>query len=139
MELLISAFIFFFLIGVIGFLKPTKKMKALSQIRMAATKEGFKIGDNVIVRTGDGKRYKGKIEKLKPLKIRTGPTDTVVFGRMSGEIDVVSDDSYAKGGDIKATSEYTYNELYAMPYSELEEYFKNFWGYDNDWEFKIIN
>tara|TARA_B100001250_G_scaffold176638_1_gene151782 strand:- start:1606 stop:2040 length:435 start_codon:yes stop_codon:yes gene_type:complete len=44
MELLISAFIFFFLIGVIGFLKPTKKMKALSQIRMAATKEGFKIG-----------------------------------------------------------------------------------------------
>jgi len=44
MELLISAFIMFFLIGVIGFLKPTKKMKALSQIRMAAAKEGFKIG-----------------------------------------------------------------------------------------------
>jgi len=44
MELLISAFIIFFLIGVIGFLKPTKKMKALSQIRMAAAKEGFKIG-----------------------------------------------------------------------------------------------
>ncbi len=44
MELLISASIIFFLIGVIGFLKPTKKMKALSQIRMAAAKEGFKIG-----------------------------------------------------------------------------------------------
>ena len=44
MELLISVFIIFFLIGVIGFLKPTKKMKALSQIRMAAAKEGFKIG-----------------------------------------------------------------------------------------------
>ena len=44
MELLISVFIIFFLIGVIGFLRPTKKMKALSQIRMAAAKEGFKIG-----------------------------------------------------------------------------------------------
>jgi len=44
MELLISVSIIFFLIGVIGFLKPTKKMKALSQIRMAAAKEGFKIG-----------------------------------------------------------------------------------------------
>ena len=36
--------------------------------------------------------------------------------------------------DVKATSEYTYKELYEMPYSELEEYFKNFWGYD-DFEF----
>ena len=52
------------------------------------------------------KRYKGKIEKLGysddpiplPLTIRTSPTDTMVFGRMSGDIDVVSDDSYAKGG-----------------------------------------
>ena len=68
--------------------------------------DDFKVGDNVIVRRKDGKRYKGKIEKLGysddpiplPLTIRTSPTDTMVFGRMSGDIDVVSDDSYAKGG-----------------------------------------
>ena len=44
MELLISIFIIFFLIGAISFLKPSKKMKALSEIRMSAEKEGFKIG-----------------------------------------------------------------------------------------------
>jgi hypothetical protein len=44
MELLISIFIIFFLIGAISFLKPSKKMKALSEIRMSAAKEGFKIG-----------------------------------------------------------------------------------------------
>jgi hypothetical protein len=71
---------------------------------------GFKVGDNVIVRINNGKRYKGKIEKLGysddpiplPLKIRTGPTDTIVFGTRSGNIDVVSDDGYAKGGSTYA-------------------------------------
>ena len=44
MEALISVFIILFLIGAISFLKPSKKIKALSQIRMLAAKEGFKIG-----------------------------------------------------------------------------------------------
>ena len=44
MELLISVFIIFFLIGAISFLKPSRKMKALSQIRLVAVKQGFKIG-----------------------------------------------------------------------------------------------
>ena len=44
MEALISIFIILFLIGAISFLKPSKKMKVLSQIRMLAAKEGFKIG-----------------------------------------------------------------------------------------------
>ena len=44
MELLISVLIILFLIGAISFLKPSKKMKALSQVRMVAVKEGFKIG-----------------------------------------------------------------------------------------------
>ncbi len=43
MEILIIIFILLFLIGVIGFLKPSKKMKALSAIRLVAYKEGFKI------------------------------------------------------------------------------------------------
>ena len=44
MELLISVFITLFLIGAISFLKPSKRMKALSEVRMAAAKQGFKIG-----------------------------------------------------------------------------------------------
>jgi len=44
MELLISVFIILFLIGAISFLKPSKRMKALSEVRMAAAKQGFKIG-----------------------------------------------------------------------------------------------
>ena len=43
MELLISLFTILFLIGEISFLRPSKKMKALSAVRMSASKEGFKI------------------------------------------------------------------------------------------------
>jgi len=41
---LISVFVIFFLIGAISFLKPSKRMKTLSQVRMVAAKQGFKIG-----------------------------------------------------------------------------------------------
>jgi len=44
MELLISLFVILFLIGAISFLKPSKRMKELSEVRMSASKEGFKIG-----------------------------------------------------------------------------------------------
>ena len=44
MENFIIVFVIIFLIGAISFLKPSKKMKTLSRIRMQAAKEGFKIG-----------------------------------------------------------------------------------------------
>ena len=44
MESLIAVFVVLFLIGAVSFLRPSRKMKALSQIRMTAAKEGFKIG-----------------------------------------------------------------------------------------------
>ena len=44
MESLIVIFVIIFLIGAISFLKPSKKMKSLSRVRMQAAKEGFKIG-----------------------------------------------------------------------------------------------
>ena len=44
MENLISIFVILFLVGAISFLKPSKKMKVLSEVRMSAAKEGFKIG-----------------------------------------------------------------------------------------------
>ena len=51
MELLILVFSILFLIGAISFLKPSKKMKALSQVRLKAVKEGFKIGSTNQLRT----------------------------------------------------------------------------------------
>ena len=44
MESFIIVFVIIFLIGAVSFLKPSKKMKALSEVRMVAAKEGFKIG-----------------------------------------------------------------------------------------------
>ena len=44
MELFISLLVILFLVGAISFLKPSKKMKVLSEVRMSAAKEGFKIG-----------------------------------------------------------------------------------------------
>ena len=44
MENFIIVFVIIFLIGAISFLKPSKKMKTLSRVRMEAAKEGFKIG-----------------------------------------------------------------------------------------------
>ena len=44
MDLFISLFVVLFLVGAISFLKPSKKMKVLSEVRMSAAKEGFKIG-----------------------------------------------------------------------------------------------
>ena len=50
MELFISLFVILFLVGAISFLKPSKKMKALSEVRMSAAKEGFKIGSTNEIR-----------------------------------------------------------------------------------------
>ena len=50
MEILIVIFVILSLIGSISFLKPSKKMKALSAIRHIASKEGFKIGSTQILR-----------------------------------------------------------------------------------------
>jgi hypothetical protein len=43
-ESLIIIFVLLFLFGAISFLKPSKKMRAISLLRMQALKEGFKIG-----------------------------------------------------------------------------------------------
>jgi len=50
MEITIVVFVILSLIGSISFLKPSKKMKALSAIRHIASKEGFKIGSTQILR-----------------------------------------------------------------------------------------
>ena len=49
--------------------------------------------------------------------------------------EVEDEEEYEGGGEIQATSEYTFNELYEMPYSKLEKYFMQFYGYDGREEF----
>jgi hypothetical protein len=39
----------------------------------------YKVGDTITVIRKDGKKYKGKVEKLNPLKLRTDSTSTVVL------------------------------------------------------------
>ena len=39
----------------------------------------YKVGDIITVTRKDGKLYKGKVEKLNPLKLRTGPSDVIVI------------------------------------------------------------
>jgi len=44
MESLIIIFVLLFLFGAISFLKPSKKMKAISLLKMNEAKKDFKIG-----------------------------------------------------------------------------------------------
>ena len=43
MELIISLLVILFLVGSIGYLRPSKKMKFLAELRLSALKLGFKI------------------------------------------------------------------------------------------------
>lgn len=44
-------------------------------------KAKYKVGDTITVIRKDGMKYKGKVEKLNPLKLRTDSTSTVVLGK----------------------------------------------------------
>ena len=41
---------------------------------------GYSVGDTVTAIRKDGKEYKGKVEKLNPLKIRISPSEVVTLG-----------------------------------------------------------
>mgnify|MGYP000173593832 CR=1 FL=1 len=68
MEILIVIFVILSLIGSISFLKPSKKMKALTAIRHIASKEGFKIGSTQILR----KKFKSWTPQVAIYQIKNG-------------------------------------------------------------------
>ena len=70
MEVLIVVFILLFLVGAFSFLKPTKKMKALSGIRLEAQKEGFKIGSTPQLR----KKFKNWTPQVAIYQLRNNST-----------------------------------------------------------------
>ena len=50
MEIIIPLLVIIFLAGSIGFLRPSKKMKFLAELRVAAMKLGFKINSSITLR-----------------------------------------------------------------------------------------
>ena len=65
-DFFIIIFIILFLFGAFSFLRPSKKMKALSSIRLHAQKEGFKIGSTNQLR----KKFKNWDAKVAIYQIR---------------------------------------------------------------------
>mgnify|MGYP006254120351 CR=1 FL=1 len=50
MELIIPLLVILFLAGSIGFLRPSKKMKFLAELRLSALKLGFKIDSSNVIK-----------------------------------------------------------------------------------------
>ena len=49
------------------------------EAKYAVNEAKYKVGDTITVIRKDGMKYKGKVEKLNPLKLRTDSTSTVVL------------------------------------------------------------
>ena len=50
---------------------------------MKVNEAKYKVGDIITVIRKDGMKYKGKVEKLNPLKLRTDLTSTVVLPNLT--------------------------------------------------------
>ena len=50
MEIIIPLLVIIFLAGSIGFLRPSKKMKFLAELRVAALKLGFKVNSSITLK-----------------------------------------------------------------------------------------
>ena len=56
-------------------------LKELNISKESVNEANYKVGDTISVTLKGGKKVvKGKVEKLNPLKVRTGPTDVVTLG-----------------------------------------------------------
>ena len=61
MEIIIPLLVIIFLAGSIGFLRPSKKMKFLAELRVAALKLGFKINSSITL--------KNKFKNMQPNQV----------------------------------------------------------------------
>ena len=66
MEIIIPLLVIIFLAGSIGFLRPSKKMKFLAELRVAALKLGFKINSSMTLKN----RFKNMQPNLVLYQIR---------------------------------------------------------------------
>lgn len=86
------------------------------------TEASYKVGDTISVTLkGGNKVIKGKVEKLNPLKVRTGPTDVVTLGNhliQSIEESVVTEAEVKSDEDFKEYAETVLKKAFGEDYDE---------------------
>ena len=113
MELLISLFTILFLIGAISFLRPSKKMKALSAVRMLASKEGFKIGSTNELR----KKFKNWTPQVAIYQIKnTSDHKNLHYLRIKNELKLYEPISFKYENQFQIVEE----KISKLPSSVLE-------------------
>ena len=113
MESLIAVFVVLFLIGAISFLRPSRKMKALSQIRMTAAKEGFKIGSTNELR----KKFKNWNPQVAIYQIKNSSEyKNLHYLRLENELQLYEPISFKYEKDYKMTDK----KISKLPSSILE-------------------
>ena len=113
MELLISLFTILFLIGAISFLRPSKKMKALSAVRMSASKEGFKIGSTNELR----KKFKNWTPQVAIYQIKnTSDHKNLHYLRIKNELKLYEPISFKYENQFQIVEE----KISKLPSSVLE-------------------
>ena len=80
-------------------------MKHVKLFEQFINEAEYKVGDTITVTLKGGKEVvKGKVEKLNPLKVRTGPTDVQVLGNHL--IKNVVKESVVNEAEIKSDEEF---------------------------------
>ena len=113
MEPLIIVFVLLFLVGAISFLKPSKKMKAVSLLRMNAAKEGFKIGSTNELR----KKFKNWTPQVAIYQIKnTSEHKNLHFLRIKNELKLYEPISFKYEKQFQIVEE----KISKLPSSVLE-------------------
>jgi len=63
----------------INTIERTISAREIMNLEESVNEAKYKVGDTITVIRKDGMKYKGKVEKLNPLKLRTDSTSTVVL------------------------------------------------------------
>lgn len=88
------------------------------------TEASYKVGDTISVTLkGGNKVIKGKVEKLNPLKVRTGPTDVVTLGNhliQSIEESVVTEAEIKSDDEFKEYAETVLKKAFGEDYDEAK-------------------
>ena len=101
------------MIGAISFLRPSKKMKALSAVRMLASKEGFKIGSTNEIR----KKFKNWSPQVAIYQIKnTSDHKNLHYLRIKNELKLYEPISFKYENQFQIVEE----KISKLPSSVLE-------------------
>jgi len=112
-EFLIIVLVILFLTGAISFLKPSKKMKTLSETRFLASKEGFKIGSTSQLR----KKFKNWDAQVAIYQLKNNsPYDDLHYIKSDGVLNLYSPMSLKYDKQFPVIQ----NKILSLPTSILE-------------------